>query len=493
MLFATKPGLSVTTSWFLAILVSLLLNGYCLCTLTTSSSPSEATIGDYAYSTDDNRVKDLVGLFETVKNYEESSYSEKDNVIISLSEAINKLRTLSSGYPLEFKCNKYVKLISRPDIRTYATVNLLMDENRLFNEIDQPDVNLVSRLSNERSFDPLGRIQTLIQSLDSERTDSHSNYSPSMQKELLDCINYYVYRHQRASLGVVKFAREAIESLKSSLPVPSESEITLKRLNESMETVKRLEEEEGGLEREQNAKRWLQELHRIHKLIMKNDFDIPRLVGKFLGDQRRINRVAEYGKISDRAEQLRKSCVELELAKQSDTTYSKDLMELNHLVELNRFILNPTIIKFIEDPDRQKVISKIKQDLAQMMATNTNMTATDITATDGQTDAKTESSGGSSLSLIDCDKNYNSLRNEPSNVLRSSGEAVLVAFATKVDVFKKQCLLQGVGAKRNRWGTRRIYDQLYTRMNRKLRENGLTQTGRESLINMLSILREFKI
>lgn len=260
---------------------------------------------DYAQSFVSSRVKSLVDFFETLdKNSYGPSASQNISVILSLDESALKLYTLSHGQPLNLKCDRYVKLLSQPNIRTVATVSGLMKESQAFSEIEQKDANLMANLMSERKFDALARIQTILQSLEMEQSLGKSNFEPNVEKDLLDCVNYYVYRHQRATNTIVRHVRETMEKLPESLIASGKHEVIFRQLSQAIHNVEAIESEQKNFRHQD----WLLELSRIHELTLESGYEIPENVRKFLTDSRRIERLNWF----HRGEELKRYLLEYE-------------------------------------------------------------------------------------------------------------------------------------------------------------------------------------
>lgn len=432
-------------------------------------------LGDYAFSKDGFRVKGLIGLFETMSNFDTSSNTEKNDVIITLSEAINKLHILSVGYSLEIRCNKYVKLISQPNIRTFSSVNLLMEESRLFNEIEQSGSNLVSQLESERSFDALGRIQTIVQTLESERTASTSNYEPEIQKELLDCMNYYIYRHQKATSEIIQYVRKSLDTLKPSIVEPARNQFITSKIEERVRLIRDLERD--GLDKGQNLGVWLKELSDIQNLVVKNNFEIPKLVRDLLLDNERLERLRKLERVGSQAQQLWKSCVSQEiLRKTGNKDYRSNLSKLMILVESNISFLGPSLDQFVRDPRRQKIVRDY-----QTMASEVK--------------PRSLTSGVSVLEkLTDCDENYERLKKDRISPLQENvtlKEAL--DFARSLNHFNAECLSKSMNnANKSRWSIKLLSRHLYSWLNRKRRTENVTQEDKQELENILAIVREIK-
>lgn len=352
---------------YLSILSLVYKLNFCFCTEHGTGSdpngnnllPISGTPKDYTFSSDTSRVKNLVNFFEEFKhddNYNSNPKTRrKQNLLISLPEAAGKLHLLSDGLPLDIKCNKYVRLIEQPDIRTFYKVNQLVDEKRLPVEVAQNDANLVEKLSNERKFDPLGKIQAILQSLDSEKENLRSSYSQSIQKDLYDCISYYIYRYQRATTDLVEHVRERQTNL-CQFEQENELDINLRKLNEAVKNIESIESSQ-----EVDVVAWLRELSNLHDLIGENNFEIPIKIQKFIIQPDRLQRLESFNKILNLAGELKQKASSLEeseraLNQKDQEEYQRTLLELNKLQDSYKDFLPVDIYNYIHQSDRWKLI-----------------------------------------------------------------------------------------------------------------------------------------
>lgn len=311
---------------------------------------------DYSFPSVNTRVRDLINFFDSLSNH----YVPRDTVI-SLSEAATKLHLLTDSYPLEIKCDKFVKLISMPNIRTFSTVNELVNDNKQFSEQVQTDANLITRLTNERSFDALGRMQTILQSLESEKTFGVSVYEPFIQKELLDCVNYYVFRHQRAISGVVKHVRDSMERLPQTINELGGIEIVLRKFRDVKQRIEQIERD--GERGEFNNTAWLQEISRLHDLVIENDYEVPYVIQQFMANPDRLKRLDSLSTGLKRADELRDQLINMEIDANytmlnTSTNYLEALRELYKLYASYKDILLDETRDFIQEPKRWKLVEE---------------------------------------------------------------------------------------------------------------------------------------
>lgn len=320
----------------------------------TAPNPNQSP-GDYSYSPVGSRVKDLVGFFEVLdKSHEDRDLSKKQNLVLSLSESASKLHILADGLPLDLKCSKYYRLISKPNIRTIATISLLMKEVRQFSETRQEDANLQSRIASDRHFDALGRIQTILQTLEAERTLGKSELESVVQKDLLDCISYYIYRHQRAVDQVVQVVRDTSNSLTASMIESSASEIQIKALRESLDKIIEVELREKTTNQTYHNE-WLNSLVQLQSQVVQRDYEIPDYIIQFLKESNRIDRLNEIYDAQNRCSLLMNKLLANEDLPTAES--SSDFMELNSLFEEFRDVLAEDIEQFVNESKRRKLLA----------------------------------------------------------------------------------------------------------------------------------------
>lgn len=301
---------------------------------------------DYVYSANGVRVRELAKFFESMKENHYTEIKEKRNAIISLSEAASKLHFLTDGFSLDRKCNKYVKLINQPNIRTFTTVNLLVNEERHFSETEQSDACILSRLTNERAFDALSKLQTIIQTLDSERVGRRRvSFEPGVQKDLLNCMGYFIYKHQRATSGLVEYIRQGEAKLEPILGQPSSTDAMLLKFSTLLDQVKSIEVEET-LEGKNKTGKWLSELSKLQDSVIDNHYEIPKLVQDFLIEPIRLNRLTSCNQILDQSHRLKAHILEIDV--ESDY-FQISLEALEEIVESNSDWLPSELHKFVQD------------------------------------------------------------------------------------------------------------------------------------------------
>lgn len=350
-----------------AVLIVLLALSLRLASSNDNESTNKQAPKDYSYSPKASRVRDLAGFFESIqrRNSDPASAAtaaddHKQDLLISLGEAASKLHLLMDGFPMEVRCNRYVKLIDRPNIRTFATVNLLANEDKHFNEIEQNDVNLLSRLQNERSFDALGKSQSIIQSLDSERNNMRSDYDTEVQLDLLGCINYYIYRHQRATLGLIDYVRAARAKLEpnAATSAGSHSKVALEKYRELLAAIKAIEAREP--QRKDNLA-WLRAFAKMHDLVLENEFQLPKLVQDFVTEPKRLGRLRSFDEVLSEIDQVEKSILKHEADDGSDDleqneNYRGLLFRLSDMVKEFGDLLPESSRKLVESPNRKRLI-----------------------------------------------------------------------------------------------------------------------------------------
>lgn len=318
---------------------------------------------DYAYSPLGSRVKDLIGFFEVLdRSSVDKELAKKQNSVLSLAESTSKLHRLTDGLPLEVKCDKYFHLISRPNIRSIATISELMKENKMFSETIQADANLEARLASERDFDALGRIQAILQTLEAEKTLGKSNLEAVVQKDLLECVNYYIYRHQRATSELIGHVRGALDALTPEIIESSASEVVARKFRESIEKIKKIELQSSE-ESKLNYREWLIEMIELQKLIEKQNYEFPELVRRFLNEPKRLERIKLLEEVPRECKELMQNITLFENESGRDLTndeeYYTSLTKLQSRARLIEF-LDDGAWRFVNNPRRLDYISKYR-------------------------------------------------------------------------------------------------------------------------------------
>lgn len=464
----------------------------------------ESAARNYIYSSGASRVRDLVGFYESMSGDNESSNRDKQNKIISLSEAANKLRFLTDGLPLDTKCNKYVKLINRPNIRTYSTVNLLVAEEKLAIETVQLNANLVSQLMGERQFDALGRIQTIIQSLEAEKENSKSSYTPAVQKDLLDCIDYYIYRHQRATSGLIVFAREAKEELARRGDQLDSSVVLSKKFSSSMDKIRRIEIEENET-KVRNSSVWLNELSKLHQLVVENHYDIPKVVRNFVTEPRRLDRMNDCNIVLTRLATLKEQILSKESVGNnidSDDEYKQLLNEYAELVEQNNDLVREELKTFIKIPHRQQLNDREivglppNEPTSETAVQSEPEVATEIAieVQGNQDELQTTPVTVTNPTIIKdhCKESLDKFNNLRSLNIRSANLSQVVSLTDHMIKFKRECLsgesnndLQN----QSRWSMISTMKRLNLWCSNRLRSNNLEDGERHSILEVMETIR----
>lgn len=335
------------------IIIFILISKYFALSDETAKLEPTSKPKDFAFSPRGSRVSRLINLFETLSD-EANIYGTRSRDVISLIEAASKLHLLADGQRLEAKCNKYVRLIEQPNIRDFDSVRLLMREDGKFSDVEQPDANLLSRLINERSFDALSKLQTILQSLESEKTNGKSSYDANVRRDLLDCMSYFIYRHQRATVGLVGFIRHMNDELESDSSVNDKPD-AIHKFHQSIDRIKSIESQKP-----ESRADWIRELSKLQDLVIENRFELPLVVENFFNNQTRLEKLHSCDTILNRADDLKKQILNYEshhaADKQTNHQYSDWLMELNSLMRMNRDLFSDVSVRFIQEPSRWQLI-----------------------------------------------------------------------------------------------------------------------------------------
>lgn len=354
---------------------------------------------DYSYSTinsNKSRVRDLINFFDNLKD--STSYDpeirEKQNVIISLAEAASKLHFLLDEFPIDIKCNKYVNLINKPNVRTYSMINELANEDKLFHEITQQDSNVFSKIEDARRFDALTKLQTIIQTLESERDSGKirkSLFEPTIQQELLDCITYFIYKHQRATTGLIDYVRnyELKNNLNSINHNSVGSELNVKKFNKISNEIKQLERD---IDNDDNSNKnstiinWLNSFFKLQQLSIENNYQLPKIIVDFITDPKRLDKLKTLNDMFEKVELLKSNIQQLETNLsgsnlRNDNGYKNSLLELAHLVNSYKELLSNETFLFIHKPTRWLLIERLLKNNSEISEEDKVLTGEEVTTT----------------------------------------------------------------------------------------------------------------
>lgn len=227
----------------------------------------------YPYAGRSGRVRDLINHFEN-----HASPDRAHQKIITLVEAASRLHEVVSRKPPSIRCDRYVELISKPNIRTQAEVADLINRKRLHTEVQQKGGNPIVRMENEHRYDILSKIQTIVLSLESERVGGRSEYGPAVQEDLFGCLKYYTHRHQQATEGIIDYARVLTDSARTRSKADDPA---LAPYRDLVWTVKDIEARERHLNRV-FALDWFDAASKLIELVQKSANGVPAPVVRFL-------------------------------------------------------------------------------------------------------------------------------------------------------------------------------------------------------------------
>lgn len=461
--------------------------------LIDQNEAARSTPEDYPYQPDVSRVRRLIEVFESLSS---RSYTrkEKHEKIVSLSEAASKLIVMSNGLPLKTKCNKYVKLISKPNVLTYSVVDSLMEDDSHPSETEQSDAQTLPRLMNERRFDALGKLQTIIQSLESERLNEHSDYKPNVKRDLLECMNYYIYRHQRATFGLTRLVRDSLDELTPKVQ-SDETELTLRKYHKLMSELEHIEAKDEG---EAPNSEWLNKLSKLNDLARQNNYELPRLVRDFMTEPKRLDRLHFYDQLQIEAKSLAARLVEIELG-QSDLEligsieYMRALVNLNEMVESHKDSMPKELADFLLEPARWRLI-KTRSKLATGLGKGS----------DSDCGVKYENG----LDMYDghailraSDANYCRKLSEKLNCtlrtfnvhLMNSDQAIKLA--RSISGYKIECIIRGSDLSSqngSQWPVLSLIKKLSSWCSSRLKEPPSSQTDENSTAIVLEMLRDIR-
>lgn len=455
---------------------------------------ASSKVEDYPYQPDVLRVRDLIEVFESLGS---RSYhrKEKHEKIISLSEAASKLFVMSNGLPLKTKCNKYVKLISKPNVLTYSVVDSLMEEDGHLSETEQSDAQIMPRLTNERKFDALGKLQTIIQSLESERLDKHSDYKPNVKKDLLECMNYYIYRHQRATFGLTGLVRDSLDELTSKVQQSDEIEFTLRKYHQLVSELEHIEAKE---EDEAPNSEWLNKLSKLNDLARQNNYELPKLVRDFMIEPKRLNRLHFFDQLQIEAKSLANRLIEIESGRSDSQLiesmeYIRALAKLNEIVESYKDSMPRELVDFLLEPARWRLI-RTRSKLASSFGNGFNSSC--AVNYDNRSDMNNGDHIGSSAAKFYC-RNFSekldcTLRTFNMHLM-NSGEAIRLA--RSISSYKIECIIRGSDSNTqngSQWPVLSLTKKLSSWCSSRLREPSLSEADKTSTTIVLEMLRNIR-
>lgn len=326
--------------------------------LTVAQSISPEAPADYPYDSDAGRVNNLVKFFETLDV--SSKTNEQKSSIITLTEAAEKLHIFIGDTGLASMCSRYYKLIVQPNVRTLPAVRELADEH--LDEIQQPDANILMKLISERQFDALGRILTIMSSLESEKeADGTSSYSAAVQNDLFDCLEYLIYRHDQVTAGgLVGYISDRRSAIGTTTPQKREPPASNK-YQPLMDRIVAIEEREFS--HPNDYRDWIEALTELQEMALQDGLMIPVSVEQFLKNQQRLNTLKLYAQMLDKAETYKKALQDFEKGVASDKCKTIDdyvtiLNELNNLIDENLGKFPPFIVDFAKHPTREAFVDK---------------------------------------------------------------------------------------------------------------------------------------
>lgn len=467
--------------------------------LLNSSAPK-----DYPYQPDSSRVRDLIEVFEALnsRNYHRR---EKQEAIVSLSEAASRLFVFSNGLPLKTRCNKYVTLISKPNVLTYTAVDLLMEDDNQISEVEQSDAQPLSRLMNERKFDALGRLQTILQSIESEGSPGHLDYESNVKRDLLQCVSYYIYRHQRATLGLSGLVQDLSDKL--SLEKEGQSggvELILKRLRQSM---LKLEEIETRIsENEEFKSDWLKELTNLNDLARQNKYELPKLVRDFLTEPKRLSRLHSYDQLQIKAKSLASQLVELESGRSEfdlvgDVEYLGTLAKLNEIVESNKDLMPEDLHKLLIEPKRWKLIrahSRLTADFADEKSLDDHDTKCGFASNDHDEPDENNLFHDDGLLKVSSAKLYcKKLSRKLDCMLRTFNSPLMnsaqaIKLARILSSYKIECIIRESDSSKSQWPILSLTRKLSGWCSSKLAQPNLAREDQASTAVVLKLLRSIR-
>lgn len=271
----------------------------------------------------------------------------------SVPEAASRIYELGQqrNMPQVTRCSKYVKMLTEPLYRSRAAVEDLLEEERDFDEIEQPDANIQAKLPAEVNFNALKRMSIIHGALVNEGLGEVSTLDFKVQKELLDCMAYYFGRHERALAGMNEYIwnkKEQIPSYSGNLDVMS---------SKFGELMKQIEDLENSEDMEELAKEaaWMTKLAKLIRMLDEAHPIVPKSVVDFVAHDARAQKIEILARVLDDIDKMKRKCLDLEVQPDKLASYRDTLMQLYTLVKANKdWVVSE--FDFILEPRRQAVI-----------------------------------------------------------------------------------------------------------------------------------------
>lgn len=221
-----------------------------------------------------HRVKELAKFLEVARM---NQYKDPNPTVLDTVPALNIVYSKAKDQGYEFKCNLYYKLLLTP-IKTEAAVNSLAEEERISFEVHNPHANLIAGLDNEKRYDALARILTFVDALESEKYGESSFFGVSLHKEMLSCVDYFIYRHEIALNNVVSYVQDSKRKLKPQIDdQPKTNEEAKEQIYAAMKEVVRIEDKS-----QTGSEEWLLAMNKLSKMIVDINFNVPTQIFEFL-------------------------------------------------------------------------------------------------------------------------------------------------------------------------------------------------------------------
>lgn len=276
----------------------------------------------------------------------------------SLTQAYDQMK--EKNLPTPNQCDKYYHLLNEPKYRTTEDVKEFVSRDRHIDDVEQPHANVDAKLVGEAQYNALSRLSLIHETLLSEGIGVLSSIDVRVQKSLVQCIQYYKERHERAIDGL----NEYIWDKRIKIPMSAGLLTRLERdLDQTMKKISSIEKEMGFpyLEDVNNVddrilESWLAEMASLRRLIQRIHPFVPKRVKSFLEDNEiRSERFEVIGNMLDKVDRIQRRIQELE-AQDGNLAELRDvLVEMHELVAPNRLWL-PKEYDFISNERRQAKI-----------------------------------------------------------------------------------------------------------------------------------------
>lgn len=200
----------------------------------------------------------------------------KDRVI-SLKDAAKTLHslTIDMDMPLEARCELYIRIIRRPDIRAESSLKAMIESYEPAGSLG--GLSLGQKLDSELEFGALGKLQILQATFEDDFADFVQPEMEAVKNDLFDCVALAGDRHEKALDGVEDFVTDWLDKIK---PLVYVSKHALNRIPEAQEDLVKLEASRSDSSEKRGS--WLESFKKLFVMIINNRYRIDQKLMNFL-------------------------------------------------------------------------------------------------------------------------------------------------------------------------------------------------------------------